>query len=269
LGWKHFLRNAGYRFAPQLTTAVISSRARAHSAALVKEWGLFDLNQKLLAEVGHKVVGGPFEGMALTAAAETQHVGPYLLGTYEMELHPWVERCGRERFSQVIDIGSSFGYYAVGLARMFPQTPVVAFDTDWWARRAVGDMAAANGVTNVAIKSKCTPEWLARHLQPYALVVSDCEGYERALFFGPPIPALATATMLVELHDEKPGELEAMFRERFSSTHVIEEVGGRSTTPRVREIKGLTGPELDRVSHEVRGPQSWVYLRPLTRREAS
>ena len=269
MGWKHFLRNAGYRLAPQLTTAVISSRARAHSAALVKEWGLFDLNQKLIAEVGHKVVGGPFEGMALTAAAETQHVGPYLLGTYEMELHPWVERCGRERFSQVIDIGSSFGYYAVGLARMFPQTPVVAFDTDWWARRAVADMAAANGVTNVTIKSKCTPEWLATHLQPYALVVSDCEGYERALFFGPPIPALATATMLVELHDEKPGELEAMFRERFSSTHVIEEVGGRSTTPRVREIKGLTGPELDRVSHEVRGPQSWVYLRPLTRREAS
>jgi hypothetical protein len=269
LGWKHLLRDAGYRLAPQLTTAVISSRARAHSARLIKAWGLSDLNQKLIAEVGHKVVGGPFAGMVLTASAEQQHVGPYLLGTYELELHRWVEACARERFSQILDVGSSFGYYAVGLARRFPQTSVLAFDTDWWARRAVAELAAANGASNVTIKSKCTPAWLEAHLQPSSLIVSDCEGYERALFFGAPIPAMATATMIVELHEETPGELAAKFRERFSATHAIEEVGGRSTTPRVPGIKALTGPELDRVSHEVRGPQSWVYLRPLTPREAS
>jgi hypothetical protein len=269
LGWKHLLRNAGYRLAPQLTTAVISSRARAHSAALIKAWGLFDLNQKLIAEIGHNVIGGPFAGMALTPSAEQQHVGPYLLGTYEMELHPWVEACSRERFSQIVDIGSSFGYYAVGFARRFPDTSVIAFDTDWWARRAVAQMAAANQAANVTINSKCTPAWLGAHLRPSSLIVSDCEGYERMLFFGAPIPALATATLIVELHEDTPGELVAKFRERFSATHAIEEVGGRSTTPRVTGIKALTGPELDRVSHEVRGPQNWVYLRPLTRREAS
>jgi hypothetical protein len=269
LGWKHFLRDAGYRLAPQLTTAVVSSRARAHSAALIKEWGLFDLNQKLIAEIGHTVRGGPFAGMTLTPSAEQQHVGPYLLGTYELELHRWVEECARERFTEIVDVGSSFGYYAVGLARRFPQTSVLAFDTDWWARRAVAEMAAANRVPNITIKSKCSPAWLEAHLQPSSLIVSDCEGYERVLFFGAPVPALATSTLIVELHDDTPGELVTRFRERFSATHAIEAVNGRSTTPRVDGIKGLTGPELDRVSHEVRGPQSWVYLRPLTRREAS
>jgi len=269
LGWKHFLRTTGYRLAPQLTTAVISSRARAHSAALIKAWGLADLNQKLIAEVGHSVIGGPFAGMALTPSAEQQHIGPYLLGTYEMELHGWVDECTRQRFSQIVDIGSSFGYYAVGLAGRFRETPVVAFDTDWWARRAVAEMAAANRASNLTIRSTCTPEWLAAHLLPSSLVVSDCEGYERTLFLGRPIPALSTATLIVELHDETPGGLAAAFRERFSSTHAIQEVSGRSTTPRPEGIRSLTGAELDRVSHEVRGPQTWAYLRPLTRPEAS
>ena len=269
VGWKHLLRDAGYRLAPQLTTAVVSSRARAHSAAFLKRSGLFDLNQTLIGEIGHKVLGGPFAGMELTSSAEQQHVGPYLLGTYEMELHRWVEECARGRFSQIVDVGSSFGYYAVGLARRFPQTPVIALDTDWWARRAVAEMASANGVTHVTIKSKCTPAWLEGDLQPNALIISDCEGYERALFFGPPVPALATATLIVELHEETPGELAAKFRERFSATHAIDEVSGRAATPRAQDIRTLTGPELDRVSHEIRGPQSWVFLRPLTRREAS
>jgi hypothetical protein len=265
LGWKHLLRDAGFRLAPQLTTAVISSRARAHSANLIKKWGLSDLNRKLIEEIGHKVLTGPFAGTTLTKQAEEQHIGPYLLGTYEMELHRWVEEVATRRFSQILDVGSSFGYYAVGLARRFPQTLVTAFDTDWWARRAVADMAAANGASNVRIESRCTPAWLAEQLQPGALIVSDCEGYERTLFFERSIPALATATMIVELHDDSPGELAARFRERFSATHAVEEVGGRLETPRVSGIRTLTGQELDRVSHEVRGPQSWAYLRPLTR----
>jgi hypothetical protein len=269
LGLKHFLRSAGYKLAPQLTTAVVSSRARAHSAALIKSWGLFDLNQKLIGQVGHNVMGGPFAGMALTPSAEQQHVGPYLLGTYEMELHGWVEACCRERFAQIVDIGSSFGYYAVGLARRFPETSVIAFDTDWWARRAVAQMAAANQASNVIVRSKCTPTWLGAHLKPSSLIVSDCEGYERALFFGSPVPALASATVIVELHEDTPGELVERFREKYSATHAIEEVSGRSSTPRVPGITALTGAELDRVSHEVRGPQTWIYLRPLTRREAS
>ena len=259
--WKHLLKAAGYRLAPRLTTAVVSSRARAHSVALIKEWGLFDLNQQLIAQAGRRVLRGPFTGMMLTPSAEQQHVGPYLLGTYEMELHGWIDECLGRRFAQIVDIGSSFGYYAVGLARSFPDTPVVAFDTDWWARRAVAEMAAANGVGNITLARNCNPSWLASHLQPHSLVVSDCEGYEARLFFGPPIPALATATMIVELHEEGPGHLAAQFKARFSATHAIDQVSHRGTTPRI-DVPGLDAGQLERLSQEIRGPQTWIYLRP-------
>jgi hypothetical protein len=265
LRWKQFFKAAGYRVAPRLTTAVISSRARAHSASLVKAWGLFDLNQKLIAHAGRRVLDGPFVGMTLTSSTEEQHVGPYLLGTYEMELHKWIDECLRGCFNQIVDIGSSFGYYAVGLARNFPHTPVVAFDTDWWARRALTEMAAANGVSNITLARYCSPSWLAANLKPSSLIVSDCEGYEAKLFLESPIPALASATMIVELHERTPGELAHGFAERFSATHAIEQVTDRNVTPLVPNVPGLDPSQLARLSQEVRGPQSWLYLRPSGR----
>jgi hypothetical protein len=271
LRWKQFLKAAGYKLAPRLTTAVVSSRSRAHSASLVKEWGLFDLNQKLIAQAGRRVLNGPFAGMTLTSSAEQQHVGPYLLGTYEMELHGWIEQCLRGRFNQIVDIGTSFGYYAVGLARNFPSTPVIAFDTDWWARRAVAEMASANGVSNITLKRYCSPSWLFSNLKPESLIVSDCEGYEATLFLDAPIPALATATMIVELHEQTPGELAHEFEARFSSTHAIERVSDRTMTPPVRNVPGLEPFQLERLSQEIRGAQTWIYLRPtrpLPRTEA-
>ena len=265
MGWKGLLKAVGYRFAPRLTTAVVSSRARAHSAALVKRWGLFDLNRTLIAHAGRHVLHGPFTGMVLTPSAEQQHVGPYLLGTYEMELHGWVEDCFRKRFNQIVDIGSSFGYYAVGFARQFPDTPVVAFDTDWWARRAVDEMAAANGMSNITLERHCSAAWLNTHLRPNSLIVSDCEGCEEALFLGPSIPPLATATMIVELHEKIRGEVTERFRTRFSTTHAIDQVSDRPETPAVFEVPGLDDAQLARLAREIRGPQTWIYLRPRAR----
>jgi hypothetical protein len=268
LGWRGLLKAAGYLVAPRLTTAVVSSRARAHSAALVKRWGLFDLNRALIAHAGRQVLHGPFAGMVLTPSAEQQHVGPYLLGTYEMELHGWVEDCFRKRFNQIVDIGSSFGYYAVGFARQFPDTPVVAFDTDWWARRAVSEMAAANSVSNITLERHCSSAWLTTHLRPNSLVVSDCEGCEEALFLGPSIPPLSTATMIVELHEKIRGELAGRFRARFSTTHAIDQENDRPATPTVLEVPGLDDAQLARLCREIRGPQTWLYLRPRARMSA-
>jgi hypothetical protein len=242
---------------------VQASRDRAYSTSLVKKWGLFDLNQKLIAHVGHRVLSGPFEGMVLTQTAERQHIGPYLIGTYELELHSWLEEVFRGRYSQVLDIGSNFGYYAIGFARRFPTTTIIAFDPDWWARRAVVEMAATNGVKNITIRGFCTAAWLREHLPEGTLILSDCEGYERQLFCSEPVPALSTATMIIELHEETPGELMSQLRERFERTHVIEHRISRTTTPRPElQVPSLTDEEFERVRQEVRGEQSWAYLRP-------
>ena len=103
--------------------------------------------------------------MTLSALTRAEHIGPYLLGTYEAELHDTWNLLLQRDYSEFVDVGANFGYYAVGLARRFPNEKVVAFDVDWWARKAVAEMSAANGTTNLSIESWCDPSWLARHLQ--------------------------------------------------------------------------------------------------------
>lgn len=65
---------------------------------------------------GGRAFGGPFRGMALGPV----YYPPTLLGTYERELHPWLERIFASPFAHVIDIGGGTGYYACGLALRMP-----------------------------------------------------------------------------------------------------------------------------------------------------
>ena len=87
---------------------------------LLKAWGLWALNQRLVAELGSQVLDGPFTGMTLSALSRAEHIGPYLLGTYEAELHDTWNRLLQREYSEFVDVGANFGYYAVGLARRFP-----------------------------------------------------------------------------------------------------------------------------------------------------
>lgn len=171
-GLRSLIKTAAYAVAPGIAAAFFASRARAYSHKLVKQWGLTEINERLMQQIGRAVISGPFAGLELTPMAGQAHIGPYLLGTYEMELHPWWNEVLAGSFPQVVDIGASFGYYAVGLARKFPRVPVEAFDTDWWARAAIAEMAAANHVPNISVREACSPAWLCRHLRPGALLVS-------------------------------------------------------------------------------------------------
>jgi hypothetical protein len=230
---------------------------------MVKEWGLFQLNQRLIREVGTEVMSGPFKGMILTPMTFEEHIGPYLLGTYEMELHPWWEQVFHRSFQQIVDVGAKFGYYAVGLAQRFPHASIVAFDTDWWARDAVREMVAANRAAGVSIRGFCSPAWLKKNLHENALIISDCEGYERELFCTTEIPTLKSAMMIIETHDcFVPGVL-ADIVTRFERTHIVHQVNSKSTPPipEVR-VRSLTEDEMRRAGSEVREQQTWVFLVP-------
>src|SRR5687768_16482969 len=117
---KTTIKHMAHAAARKLTVAVQASRARRRSHRLLKEWGLWDLNQRLATELGSQVLDGPFAGLALSALARAEHIGPYLLGTYEAELHDTWGRLLKREYNEIIDVGANFGYYAVGLARRFP-----------------------------------------------------------------------------------------------------------------------------------------------------
>ena len=250
--------------APNAAGALTASRARAHSQRLIRRWGLAEINERLSREVGSRVLSGPFTGLCLTSEAFQEHAGPFLLGTYESELHPWWNDLLNQSFDLIVDIGAKFGYYAVGLALKFPSAAVVAFDTDWWARRATRQLATANGVSNVTVSSRCDGRWLTNNVAGRALVVSDCEGYEGRLFCHTSADVLRATTLLVETHEQAVPGVTADLEAHFARTHSVRRVVSRATTsvPDGIRVRSLTLDELRRASAEVRPQQTWLLLTP-------
>jgi hypothetical protein len=264
---KQQIKRTMFAVAPEWTTELVSARSRAISHRLVRQWGLNTLAEKLLAALGPEVQSGPFRGMKLTPMSFKEHISPFLLGTYESELHPWIARLVGGQYSQMIDVGAKFGYYAVGLARLFPETPIVAFDTDWWARAACRELIAENRTPNVQVAGFCSPAWFDRNLMPSSMILSDCEGYEGDLFTKSTCNALNSATLIIETHDfNNPGVTEAILK-RFAGSHRVETVDtdqGTLPTPPV-DLSFLTPEEANSALRERRPHQTWLLLTPNAR----
>lgn len=259
---KKLVKRALTAIAPETATAVLSARARAHSHRLIRDWGLLDVNRKLVGHFGPAVQAGPLRGMILSPMTHREHLGPFLLGTYEAEIHPWLEAAAAGRFGQVLDVGAKFGYYAVGLSRRLPGVPVIAFDTDWWARAATREMAAANKTPDVAAAGFCSPRWLDRHLRPGAFVLTDCEGYEGELLTRASTSALNSATLLIEIHDNLVPGVGAAVRERFARTHAVAAVKSGAGSAPAPDLGFLPEGEAASAVREYRDPQEWLFLTP-------
>lgn len=263
---KHLVKRLLYTFAPALTTAIVSAKSRAHSHTVVRNWGCAPIHKKLTTQFGNSVITGPFAGVVLTPMTQAEQIGPFLLGTYESELVDSWETIFRGSYTQIIDVGAKFGFYAVGLAKRFPKADVVTFDTDWWARKATREMASANHTTNVQIKGFCTPQWLAQNTRQDAFIISDCEGFEDTLFTSEVIARLNTTTLIVETHDcFVPGVSERL-RKAFDSSHFVQVVKmtGAEIRPPVDLSFLATDRERQLASQEVRPDQIWLFCIPKT-----
>ncbi|MDX6689268.1 MAG: hypothetical protein QOG15_725 [Solirubrobacteraceae bacterium] len=168
------------------------------------------------------VLAGPFEGLRLSRETSWGSAAPYLLGTYEQELQPWIEMALETRPSVVVDIGAAEGYYAVGLARLLPDAVIYAFDIDPQAQRASRCTARLNGVTNVRVRGRIDTSALQRVLVPGSLVISDCEGFERQVLDPDLVPALRNALVIVELHDFLDSSISTIITSRFERTHAVQ-----------------------------------------------
>jgi hypothetical protein len=216
----------------------------------------------LFEQFGSVIQEGPFAGLTLTVMTHAEQIGPYLLGVYESELDEAWATVFRGSYTQIVDIGAKFGYYAVGLAKRYPGAAVVAFDTDWWARRAVREMAAANQVQNIEVKGFCSPEWLARFSQAAAFIMSDCEGYEAVLFSPNTIARLGSATLLIETHDCFVAGVSDRLHTAFGQTHSVHVYGHGARRIPARPLDFLSESERNLAVQEVRPPQSWLLCLP-------
>jgi SAM-dependent methyltransferase len=171
---------------------------------------------------GLKIYQGPFKGMDYVRQATEGAIAPRLMGTYESELHPYIEAFVRDGLDCIVDVGCAEGYYAVGLARLAAGAVVYAYDIKAEARTACAELAARNGVADrVLIRETFVPEAAGEFAGRRCLLLVDAEGAEDDLLRPDLAPAMAQMRIIVETHDVyRPGVLDRLVA-RFSPTHDI------------------------------------------------
>lgn len=228
------------------------------------------------ALAGGRIRGGPFRGMRYIRDTCGSLLPPKLVGTYECEIAPWIDRVCTRRWTRLVDLGCAEGYYAVGLATRIPDCPVVAYDLDPTARAHTAALARLNGVLErLDIRGAASVEELAPLLGHGTFLLSDIEGAEYAILDPVLLPALRDTTLVVEIHPNAARadrSIEA-FAARFGGTHTVARVdevarpvGGAWAGPlglfRVPGVRGLVQFEA-RISETRRGEiQAWLLCEP-------
>jgi hypothetical protein len=221
------------------------------------------------------VSAGPFRGMRYVRRAVGSALCPKILGTYERELHPLIERLVARPWRAIVDVGAGEGYYAVGLALRCPRAAVLAFETDVRGQRLIEEMARLNGVQGrVTVRGKCERADLARGLGEgprQTLVFCDAEGYELILLDPLRLAGLTDACILVELHDFLVAGIADELRGRFGASHTVEHIqeGTRSARDYPHTdwyIRLFPRRWRQRAVNEGRPARmAWLYLEPRNR----
>lgn len=257
------IENLQNRF-PGWITFMLMSGKRA-----LLPWSGHSKTRTICAKLGTPptVMKGPFTGMRYVEFSCGSRLLPKLMGAYEMELHPYVQRMISLSPDLIIDVGTAEGYYAVGMARALPDAQVIGYDTSRWAWFLLQRMAELNGVSQrVEVCGFCTPEELNKRLigTSRPAVICDCEGFEAELLDPLKSPNLARALILVELHDWISRDVSKLLRGRFEPTHDI-----TSVTPTVRDSSAWRGntvlSEEDlhyAISDERPQGNSWYFMTP-------
>lgn len=221
----------------------------------------------LVQSGGLAVRGGPFAGMLIPRRVAEGCFVPKLLGCYEAELHPVIEEILEKRPKHVLNIGCAEGYYAIGLARLMPDSHIWAYDTDETAQAACAEYASANAVTDrMTIGGTFGHDDFAAFPAGDTVVICDIEGAETDLLDPRKAPALAGFDIQVELHHRFETPRNQGLVNRFTATHEI-----RYILPSVRDIEAY--PELRDLEHLDqllafwefrRGPNPWLYMTART-----
>jgi hypothetical protein len=188
-------------------------------------------------------------------AALNRHSVPKLLGTYEMELHPTLERARQRRYDCVIDVGTAEGYYAVGLARLL-RIPVYAYEPEPMERRLSQEMADCNGVSAlVHMGTLFTRADIKPLADQRALLICDCEGFEAELFDAESVAWTGRWDLLIELHGDAEQNLPKL---PWPHTTRLISAEHRDATDRYPELRGVG--ESDVLLSEFRGGhQYWLW----------
>lgn len=202
----------------QMSTAVVQFRYAHIMAQVIKDYG-------------YKVQSGPFTGMMLPKEHSWGLSGdlvPKILGCYEQELHPAIEKAIARKPKKIFNIGCAEGYYAIGLARRCPDAHVFAVDTDEKAvavcYRAYGENDLNGNITST-VSSACLFKE-TKGTADRCLAVVDVEGDELPVLATMHTDGLLTSDIIVEMHPFITGpKVKIDLIRRLRDTHDFEIIG--------------------------------------------
>lgn len=219
----------------------------------------------VVERIGLDVLSGPFAGMAFLPSVAEGCLLPKLLGCYERELHPTWEALRRERrYDRIVVVGAAEGYYAVGLARLFPEARVLARDTNAGSHAMVRGLASRNGVADrIETGGLFAPADFAAFDGAPTLVVCDIEGGEVDLLDPAAAPALRRCDIVVELHEVFDPSITAKVVDRFTATHdvvVVANTGRDVALPPMFDRMDTLDRMIATWEHRA-GPTPWAVMR--------
>lgn len=197
------------------------------------------LSHALTGRIGNNVFAGPFRGMALAKEIMGQPFAPYLLGSYEWEIHDAIESAIKRGYKSVINVGCGSGYYAVGFALRMPEATVYAFDTDAGAREQCKAMAELNNVSDrVKIAENFDPAFYDNYEASESFIFMDTDGQEISLLDPEKYPALKKYDLITQIHDNFSPNMSLMIAARFLATHNVKIVPNEPFNFPLQKIMG-------------------------------
>ena len=175
----------------------------------------------------NEVLSGPFKGMEMPSLKSlgSSHFAR-MLGCYEKELHPYIRGLSSTEIDLGIDIGAAEGYYAVGLALMFPEATIVAADTNTKTHKVIKEAAKANGVSDrISLVTEMDSQLLSTYQpQKKGLIVCDCEGAEYEILQSPFLEKAQQFHFIIETHNYHKAGVHEELERRLTSTHELQSI---------------------------------------------
>lgn len=169
-----------------------------------------------------KIQSGPFKGVSYIETSFGSAYFPKLLGTYEKELHPFLNVLSGIKLDKAVIIGAGEGYYAIGLASKL-KIKVDAYEMEMTGQKMIKSLARLNHVSEIVeVYGKCTPEILHemdKH-KKYLFVI-DVEGGEHELLLNGSLDRFYKSDFIIEIHYiEQLPEFEEKLKEKFKTEFI-------------------------------------------------
>jgi hypothetical protein len=226
---------------------------------------------KLSINSEYEVLNGVFKGLQYPSLDITESaLVPKIVGSYEYQLQPWLSRIINTSYSDIINVGSAEGYYAVGLAKKMPNTVVHCYDINEKDIEFSKQMAKLNNVSNLTWNTFCNENTLLNFAyRGKTLVICDCEGYELELFTKAVADKCKHVDFLIELHDIVNPVISSRILSIFQPTHTFDVVNNSNVDySTLTGLQKLSPKERAFALFEHRGGlyknvlMEWVFLTP-------